>query len=245
MYDIYTQLALQDHFVKRALYNQLAREALIKYASIPIGYLLGYLLGRPERNTSNPANPPAGASAAAPANPPAGASAAAPANPPAGASAAAPANPPAGASGGASVNPPVNPSGNAPGNAVTRAVTKKGLGFLKHLQLMFRRHPFRATGTAAGLLGLGYLGPKFLSGLYHFILPNNTSVPPPHIYESDLLHRLSPGVGLGALAGAGLAGFSSLNSTDPRAREAAINNILLGALLGGAVGGGASYLGYL
>ena len=229
MYDIYTQLALQDHFVKRALYNQLAREALIKYASIPIWYLLGF----PERNTSNPANPPAGASAAAPANPPAGASAAAPANPP------------AGASGGASVNPPVNPSGNAPGNAVTRAVTKKGLGFLKHLQLMFRRHPFRATGTAAGLLGLGYLGPKFLSGLYHFILPNNTSVPPPHIYESDLLHRLSPGVGLGALAGAGLAGFSSLNSTDPRAREAAINNILLGALLGGAVGGGASYLGYL
>ena len=241
MYDIYTQLALQDHFVKRALYNQLAREALIKYASIPIGYLLGYLLGRPERNTSNPANPPAGASAAAPANPPAGASAAAPANPPAGASAAAPANPPAGASAVAPANPPAGASGNA----VTRAVTKKGLGFLKHLQLMFRRHPFRATGTAAGLLGLGYLGPKFLSGLYHFILPNNTSVPPPHIYESDLLHRLSPGVGLGALAGAGLAGFSSLNSTDPRAREAAINNILLGALLGGAVGGGASYLGYL
>jgi len=224
MYDIYTQLALHNQFVKRALYNQLAREALIKYASIPIWYLLGY----PERNTSNPAKPSA--------NPPAGASGGASG----GASAVAPANPPAGAS----VNPPVNPSGNAPGNAVTRAVTKKGLGFLKHLQLMFRRHPFRATGTAAGLLGLGYLGPKFLSGLYNFISPN-TSTLPPYISESDLLHRLSPGVGLGALAGAGLAGFSSLNSTDPRAREAAINNILLGALLGGAVGGGASYLGYL
>jgi len=32
MYDVYTQLALRDHFVKQALYNQLVQNALIKYA---------------------------------------------------------------------------------------------------------------------------------------------------------------------------------------------------------------------
>jgi len=32
MYDIYTQLILQDQLVKQALYNQLVQNALIKYA---------------------------------------------------------------------------------------------------------------------------------------------------------------------------------------------------------------------
>ena len=32
MYDIYTQLILQDQFIKKALYNQLVQNALIKYA---------------------------------------------------------------------------------------------------------------------------------------------------------------------------------------------------------------------
>jgi len=230
MYDIYTQLALRNQLIKQALYNQLVREALIKYAAVGkaasdelVQQLLrdgAILLG----GNQTPAGAPSGASA----------------NPPAGASASASTSPPAVA--------PAGASGNAVTEAASDAVTKfriKGPGFLKNLHRIFRRYPFRTVGSAAGLLGLGYLGPKFLSGLYHFILPNNTSVPPPHISGSDLLQRLSPGVGIGALAGAGLAGLSSLTSPDPRAREAAINNALLGALLGGVVGGGASYLGYL